>query len=47
MSLGGPGLLLSVLGVRVCPPRVLAVSALPLDFCGKVRLLKTMHVPAT
>ena len=27
-------------------PRVLAVPALPLDFCGKLRLLKTMHVLA-
>ena len=27
-------------------PRVLALPALPLDFCGKLHLLKTMHVLA-
>ena len=29
------------------PGRVLAVSALPLDFFGRLRLLGTVHIPAT
>ena len=38
----------TTLGYRIAAvvPRVPSVSVFPLDFCGKLRVLRTMHIPA-
>ena len=33
-------------GIAAVVPKVPSVSVVPLDFCGKLRFLRTMHIPA-
>ena len=46
ITLGGPGLVLSVVNFLLFFLKFLSAAALPIDFPGKLKLLRTVHIPA-